>query len=104
MAANEPEVQRKNPFGIGVSNLTPEIIQKFQLQAEKGVMVVSVEPGSKGEVAGIIPGDLIKEINYQKVTDVDQYMIDYISKWTTLQSKAVSVQKTIKDLPIQDIE
>ena len=77
-AANEPEVQRKNPFGIEVSNLTPEIIQKFQLRAEKGVMVASVEPGSKGEVAGVIPGDLIKEINHEKVTDVDQYMKEIV--------------------------
>ena len=74
VAAQSPEVQQKNPFGIAVSNLTPEIIQQFQLQAENGVMVVGVEPDSKGEEAGVLPGDLIKEINHHEVTDVDQYM------------------------------
>jgi len=74
MAAPSPEVQRKNPLGIAVSDLTPEIIEQFRLQDEKGVMVVGVEPDSKGEEAGVMPGDLIKEINHHTVTDVDQYL------------------------------
>jgi len=74
MVAPSPEVQRKNPLGIAVSDLTPEIIEQFRLQDEKGVMVVGVEPDSKGEEAGVMPGDLIKEINHHTVTDVDQYL------------------------------
>ena len=74
VAAQSPEVQKKNPLGIAVSNLTPEIIQQFRLQAEKGVMVVGVEPDSKGGEAGVLPGDLIKEINHREVKDVDQYL------------------------------
>ena len=73
-AAQSPEIQKKNPLGIAVSNLTPEIIQQFRLQAENGVMVVGVEPDSKGEEAGVLPGDLIKEINHGEVKDVDQYL------------------------------
>ena len=74
VAAQSPEIQKKNPLGIAVSNLTPEIIQQFRLQTEKGVMVVGVEPDSKGEEAGVMPGDLIKEINHRDVEDVDQYL------------------------------
>ena len=73
-AAQSPEIQKKNPLGIAVSNLTPEIIAQFRLQAENGVMVVGVEPESKGEEAGVLPGDLIKEINHQGVENVDQYL------------------------------
>ena len=73
-AAQSPEIQKKNPLGIAVSNLTPEIIAQFRLQAENGVMVVGVEPDSKGEEAGVLPGDLIKEINHQGVDNVDQYL------------------------------
>ena len=72
--AESPEIQKKNPLGIAVSNLTPEIIQQFQLQDETGVMVVGVEPDSKGEEAGVLPGDLIKEINHRGVENVDQYL------------------------------
>jgi serine protease Do len=74
VAAQSPEIEKKNPLGIAVSNLTPEIVQQFRLQAEKGVMVVGVEPDSKGEEAGVLPGDLIKEINHQGVDNVDQYL------------------------------
>ena len=74
VAEESPEIDKKNPLGIAVSNLTPEIIGQFRLQAEKGVMVVGVEPDSKGQEAGVLPGDLIKEINHQPVEDVDQYL------------------------------
>ncbi|EFK10170.1 conserved hypothetical protein [delta proteobacterium NaphS2] len=38
------------------------------------------------------------------VIPTDHDMIDYLSKWITLQTKNVAVQKTFKDLPIQEIE
>ena len=72
--AQSSEIQKTNPLGIGVSNLTPEIISQFRLQDEKGVMVVGVEPDSKGEEAGVLPGDLIKEINHHEVENVEQYL------------------------------
>ncbi|OQY47694.1 MAG: peptidase [Desulfobacteraceae bacterium 4572_87] len=58
VAAQSPEIQKMNPLGIAVRNLTPEIIQQFRLRAEKGVMVVGVEPDSKGEEAGIMPDQI----------------------------------------------
>ncbi|MBL7102446.1 MAG: PDZ domain-containing protein, partial [Desulfobacteraceae bacterium] len=39
----------------------------------KGVLVVGVEPDSKGEKAGILPGDIIREINHEAVDTVDEY-------------------------------
>ncbi len=35
---------------------------------EKGVVVIQVESGSKGEIAGIQQGDVIKEINRKPVS------------------------------------
>ncbi len=35
---------------------------------EKGVVVIQVESGSRGEVAGIQQGDVIKEINRRPVS------------------------------------
>ena len=54
MATHGAEVQKTNPLGIAVSDLTPEIISQFRLQDEKGVMVVGVEPGGKGDEAGVV--------------------------------------------------
>ncbi len=72
--AQSPAIQKTNPLGIAVSNLTPEIISQFRLQDEKGIMVVGVEPDTKGEEAGVLPGDLIKEINHHAIENVDQYL------------------------------
>ena len=68
------DMEKTNPLGIAVSNLTPDIVQQFGLGDEKGVMVVGVEPESKAEEAGVLPGDLIKEVNHHDVSSVDQYL------------------------------
>jgi serine protease Do len=70
-AGGSPE--NKDAFGIAVSNLTAETAQQFNLKDAKGVIVVGVEPDSTGEKAGILPGDIIREINHESVDDVDAY-------------------------------
>ena len=54
--------------------MTPESARQFNLKEAEGVIVVGVEPDSKGEKAGIVPGDIIKEINHEEVDDVDEYL------------------------------
>jgi len=65
--------EKKTEFGIAVSNLTPEIARQFNLKDAEGVVVVGVEPDSKGENAGILTGDIIKEINHEDIDDADEY-------------------------------
>ena len=65
--------EKKHEFGIAVSNLTPETARQFNLKDDEGVIVVGVEPDSKGEKAGILPGDVIREVNHEDVDDVDEY-------------------------------
>ena len=67
------DMAKKNEFGIAVSNLTPETARQFNLKDAEGVIVVGVEPDSKGEKAGILPGDIIREINHEEVDDVEDY-------------------------------
>ncbi|MBC8418226.1 MAG: DegQ family serine endoprotease [Desulfobacterales bacterium] len=73
LASGSGEMGKKNEFGIAVSNLTPETARQFNLKEAKGVLVVGVEPDSKGEKAGILPGDIIREINHEAVDTVDEY-------------------------------
>jgi serine protease Do len=69
---NQPKEQEE-PFGIGVSNLTPETAQRFDTNETSGVIVIRVESGSKGDNADIRVGDIIKEINRQPVENVSDY-------------------------------
>ena len=55
-------------LGIQVTELKPETARRAGLpENEKGVLVTRVQPGGKGEMAGIQPGDVIKEINRKPV-------------------------------------
>jgi serine protease Do len=73
IVSRSDRMDRKNEFGIAVSNLTPEVARQFNLKDTEGVVVVGVEPDGKGEKAGILSGDIIKEINHKEVDDVDEY-------------------------------
>ncbi|MBM3236631.1 DegQ family serine endoprotease [Candidatus Poribacteria bacterium] len=59
--------------GLKVSNLTPEIAERYGYEKEDGIVVTEVAPGSPAYKEGIRPGDLIKEVEKQTVTNVKDY-------------------------------
>lgn len=61
-------------LGLSVDNLTNENIQQFRFsQDDKGVVIVSVEPGSPADSSGIKPGFLVMAVNHKKVTNVTDF-------------------------------
>jgi serine protease Do len=71
--AAEPAVA-ETPWGLTVQNLTPELAQRFGWdESEKGVIVTEVEPGSPASDARITRGDLIKEVNREKIQNLRDY-------------------------------
>ena len=54
-------------LGIGIQHLTRELAQSFGLDTTEGVVVVSVEPGSPAQKAGLQVGDVILEFNGQPI-------------------------------------
>ena len=60
-------------LGIRVSDLTPEITQRFNLPETTGVIVMRVEPESKAAEADVRAGDIIKEINHKSIESVSDY-------------------------------
>ena len=73
---SEPQVSQKiikSWRGIEVSDITPEIVQRFKIAAESGVIILSVEPQSPAEQAGLRPGDVIYEINRASIKDMRDY-------------------------------
>ncbi len=63
--------EEEKPLGLGFAAVSPELIEKYQLEADsRGVVVTEVVPGSDAEIKGIKPGDLITEIDKKAVLDV----------------------------------
>jgi serine protease Do len=54
-------------IGVGVQEVTPDLAKAFNVSAEKGALVGSVESNSPGAKAGLERGDVITEIDGQPV-------------------------------------
>jgi serine protease Do len=71
-AAGGPATGGEN-LGLQVAELTADTARQFgHSEDDRGVVVLSVEPGSKAEAAGFRQGDLVKELNrkvLKRVTD-----------------------------------
>jgi serine protease Do len=69
-----PDPELKMLTGLTVMNLSKEIIRQLGFnQDEKGVVVVKVEPGSPADDAEIKKGDIIKEINQQRIDNLEDF-------------------------------
>ena len=65
---------RSESMGIQVAEITPERARQFGLEKrEKGVLVVDVQSGSRADEAGLRTGDIIKEVNHERVSDLDDF-------------------------------
>ncbi|HHT9131955.1 MAG TPA: DegQ family serine endoprotease [Candidatus Tripitaka californicus] len=67
-----PQGATKN-FGLTLGTLSPELAKRFGYEGDMGVVVVDVEPGSPAERAGIQAGNLIKEVNRERVHNLQEY-------------------------------
>jgi len=68
------ETESNDELGLKASELTSETARQLgHEENEKGVIITNVKPGSKGELGGIRPGDLIKEINRSPVSTLNDY-------------------------------
>jgi serine protease Do len=59
--------------GLEVEDLTPENLRRLRIEEKKGVVVVNVEPNSRADEAGIMPGEVIIEINKEAVKNLSDY-------------------------------
>jgi serine protease Do len=77
------EQEKSGDLGIEVTALTKETARRLGIdEGEKGVLVTEVEPGGKGDRAGIRTADVIKEINRKRIGSLKEYkkLLDKVDK------------------------
>ena len=89
--ARKTQRGQEDELGIRVSKLTSEIARRFNITEHKGVVVIEVAPDSKAESAGVLVGDIVKEINRTAINTVEKYT-DTIKKC----KKGESIELLIK--------
>ncbi len=65
----EPEKWR----GLEVADLTSDYAKRYRIEQKEGVLIVSVEAQSPADEAGLIPGEVILEINKQEIKNISDY-------------------------------
>jgi len=61
--------------GIGITDVTPENSKFFNLTDANGAVVTQVEPDSPGAKAGLKIGDVITELDGQKIADASELQV-----------------------------
>jgi len=72
-ASQNHRQQKEGEYGFEVTELTPEIARRFNINETSGVIVVGVAPNSKADAAGVKQGDLIVEVNRANVDSVADF-------------------------------
>ena len=64
---------KQSKLGLSVRAVTPDIADRLDIPAAKGVIVQDVKPGSFADDVGVSRGDVILEINKQPVNSEDDF-------------------------------
>jgi serine protease Do len=66
-------VKGKGLLGLEVRPITPELARQLGLRSTEGILVVRVEDGGPAEEAGIQRGDVIRELNRQRIKGLGDF-------------------------------
>lgn len=64
---------RRGSLGMQVQDITPRLAKAFDIETNQGVLVTSIDADSPADRAGLQSGDVIIEINGNKITSHKQF-------------------------------
>ena len=70
---DETEPETASDLGLTVQPLTPALAKQYRYEGEEGVVITGIEEGSLAANAGLQEGDLITEVNRQKVSSAGEF-------------------------------
>jgi serine protease Do len=71
--SSDNSAPKESKLGLSVRAVTPDIADRLDIPAGKGVIVQDVKPGSFADDTGLSRGDVILEINKQTVNNEDDF-------------------------------
>ena len=73
LTAKKAPVKSDSELGIQVADLSSDTARRFDVSDTEGVVLVGIKSGSRGEIAGLQVGDVIKGVNREEVKNVDDF-------------------------------
>ena len=67
------QAEKKDWFGLRVKPITPEMAKQLGLSRAEGVIIDEVEPGSAAQEVGLRKGDVVLEVNRQRIQNESDY-------------------------------
>ena len=98
-AADTTPGKKESNYGFQVTEVTPELARRMDLPSERGLIVAGVTPGSKADKAGMSKGDVILEVNRNKIDSVDE-LKDQLAKSKNDDKVSLLVQRKNEGLRI----
>ena len=71
--ATAPAGKAKALLGLQVQPLTPETARQLGVRGGEGVVVAAVDDGSPAGAAGVQPGDVVREVNRQRIRTLPDF-------------------------------
>ncbi len=67
-----PQEGEEDTLGWSLSDITPKLARRLEIEDTKGALVLAVKRGGKAEKAGLEPGDIIREVNKKPVASASE--------------------------------
>ena len=64
---------RRGSLGMGVQDITERLARAFDVGQKQGVLITSVDPDSPADRAGLQPGDIITQLNGDRINNQKQF-------------------------------